>query len=283
VGYGTTVKKELLVSAIDLAFLVLGSGLALSFIALSVSKRAVGRHLSLNLYAAGLLLCDGVRVAVLQHFGLSSKTYYYTYYSSDLCLVVLRYLVILSVFDLILRNSLLRVQARRAFLGFFAIVAGMSYAIVSHNWSGPYTRLILEFQQNLYFACVVLTILLCATLSQLRLTNPVLRVFVYGLGVSAALQAGGNAAGNMLSELNLRGALSEPVWRSCAVVLGRMNTLATMSMLVLWCYALTRVTASLRATDSVEAPEPATMAEEVPSYALVPAFFRAEARKLNCF
>jgi hypothetical protein len=264
------------VSAIDLAFLVLGSCLALSFIAISVFKGVVGRHLTLNLYAAGLLLCDGGRVIILKHYGLSSKAYFYTYYSSDFCLVVLRYLVILSVFDLILRNSPLRIPARRGFLGFFAVVAGLSYAAVSHNWSSPYTALILEFQQNLYFACVVLTVLLCATLTQLRVSDPVLRTFVYGLGVSAALLAGGNALGHMLSAWNLQGALSKPVWESCDFVLGRMTMIASLSMLSLWCYALTGVRAGSPAAEAVS--EIAEVVREGPAFALAHSFFRAEVR-----
>jgi len=265
-------------SATDLAFVILGNGLALAFIALSVSKRVIGRHLLLSLYAMGLLLCDGVRWAFLRSYGFSSKPYYYVYYSSDLCLVVLRYLVILSVFDLILRNSLLRVQARRAFLGFFAIVAGMSYAVVSHNWSGPYSRLIFEFQQNLYFACVVLTVLLCVTLTQLRVTDPVLRTLVYGLGVSAALLASGNALQSVLADLTQRGTLNKAVLDSFAVVIGRMHALATVSMLALWCYALAHVKASMPITDSGEVPEPDTVTAQVPAFALAHAFLRAEVR-----
>jgi hypothetical protein len=225
-----------------------------------------------------LLLCDGVRFAFFKHYGLQSKSYFYAYYSSDLCLVVLRYLVLLSVFNLVLRNSPLWVQARRAFLGFFAVVAGMSYAMVSHNWSGPYSRLIFEFQQNLYFACVVLTVLLCATLAQLRVTDPVLRTIVYGLGVSAALLAGGNALGNVLSVLNLKAVLSESLWQSCAVLLGRMNTIATLSMLSLWCYALTRIKAGEPATAPVAVRERDGIVEEESVFGLAHAFLRAEVR-----
>jgi hypothetical protein len=232
------------VHASDLVFVIVGEVLALTFLGLSVWKRGFSRFPYLTLYAFSLLACDALRFGFLNLYGMRSKQYFYAFYYSDFWLVMLRYVVILSVFDLILRDSPFRLVARRAFFAFFAFVGVISYAYLSSNTHNFYSKLVLEFQQNLYFACVVLTVLLTVTLAHLRLTDPQLRMLVYGLGASAALQAGGYAFQNILPK---------EMQANWSAVVARLNPLATQAMLVLWCYALTGVTSPSKARDSAPA------------------------------
>jgi sorbitol-specific phosphotransferase system component IIC len=217
---------------LDLAILFVGDTLALAFLALSVWKSAFRRYLYLNLYSASILLSSGVRQAVLHSYGRRSPTYFYTYFLSDLLLAVALYAAILSIFDIILRDSPLRTKARAAFLACFGIVAVLSYFAISNSISHIYGRYIIELQQNMYFASVVLTVLLCVTLAYLRVTDPQLRVLVHALGVFAAIQAGGYALQNMLPKESF-----EAWW----AVIRRVLPLATPIMLALWCSALVRV------------------------------------------
>jgi sorbitol-specific phosphotransferase system component IIC len=221
-------------SKIDLMNVIVCDGLALAFLALGVWKGLTRRYLYLNLYCVSLLACSAARQVVLHSYGLRSTKYFYTYFQSDLVLAVVRYLAILSVFEIILRDSALRDRARRAFLACFAIVAIMSYFAISNSISHIYGRYIIELQQNMYFASVVLTFLMCIALAHLRVADPQLRVLVFGLGVFGGIQAGGYALQNMLPK-----SIFDASWD----VIRRVLPFATHIMLALWCAALIRVPA----------------------------------------
>ena len=230
-------------STVDLVLFVAVEALALTFIALSISKRSFRRYLYLNVYTAAMVGCDVGRTLSLRAFGLKSIEYFLAYYLTDFLLVVLLYMAILSVFDIVLQDSPFRAQARLAFIFFFAIVAGVSYAFVSNSRSlfNGRSILILEFQQNMYFASVVLTALMCISLVYLRVQDPQLRMVVGALGVMGALQAAQFAFSNLLPK-----EFFKPAWE----VIKFVGPVATVTMLAMWCYALTRVKAAAR----VEAP-----------------------------
>jgi hypothetical protein len=219
----------------DLLFLVSGQVLALGVIALSIWKGTFRRYSYLLIYSASLIVGDLSRLLVLRAFGLRSTEYFLAYYGVDACLVLLKYLVVFSFIQVILQDSPLRSQARVAFLCFAALVAAMSYGFtVNLAPKVFYKRLIIEFQQNMYFASVLLTVLLCLALAHLRVTNPQLRMLVCGLGVSGALQASAWALQNLVSKEALR---------SLESVTLRLGPLATVTMLALWCYAIARIPA----------------------------------------
>ncbi len=227
-----------MVDVLDYALAIGVHVLALSIIAASVWQQCVRRYLYLNLYAIGLLVLDGVRYIFLQRYGFTSKQYFLAFYGTDVVLVVLLYLLILSIFDMVFRDSPLRAQIRGALFGFLGLVAGMSYVFISNSVSHFYSHLLVEFQQNMYFASVVLTVLLCVSLAHLRVEDPQLGMLIAGLGVLAATQGGTYALQNLLSkDLFLK--LSE--------FTRRMPAVSTMVMLGLWCYALVKVPVSLRA------------------------------------
>ena len=230
----------------DLAFLFGVETLALGFVVLGVLRGTFRRYLYLYLYTAGLLACDAIRAVALRGYGLRSNEYFFAYFGSDFCLVVLKYLAIISIFEVILRESPLRTQARLAFLFLFGLVAAMSYAFISHLVISKETlffkRLTVELQQNMYFASVVLTALMCVTLAHLRLKEPQLRALVAGLGMSGALQASGWALQNLASKDHFHA-----LWG----VVRYIPPAATFTMLAIWCYALTSLPAS--AADEAEA------------------------------
>jgi len=218
---------------VDLAILFAADGLALAFVVICVWKSAFRRYLYLNLYSVSILACSAVRQVVLHAYGRLSTQYFFAYFLSDLLLAVALYMAILSVFDIILRESPLRNRAKAAFVSCFAIVAALSFFAISNSISHIYyRRFIIELQQNMYFASVVLTILLCITLAHLRVEDPQLRVLVYALGVFGGMQASGYALQNLLPKET-----SQASW----VVIRRILPLATPILLALWCSALVRV------------------------------------------
>jgi len=247
-------------SVIDVLNVVVCDGLALTFLVLSALKGLTRRYLYLNAYGASMLASSAVRQVVLHSYGFQSKQYIYAYYVSDLILTVLLYMVILSVFEIILRDSALHGKARAAFLACFAIVAAMSYFAISSSLSNHFRRYIIELQQNMYFASVVLTVLLCIALAHLRVTDPQLRIIVFGLGAYAGLQAATYAFQNMLPP-----AIFKAWWGTMRYLF----PLATEVRLALWCAALIRVPSLSQAP---------TRAEEIEAQVLEPALVHAGGR-----
>jgi hypothetical protein len=238
------------VNAYDQAVFAAVECLALAFIAIGVFRRLFSKYVYVQLYVSGLLMGDVARFLVMRAYGVRSSQYFVAYYLCDYVVVVLKYLAILSFFEIILEGSPFREIARRAFLGLFALLAVLSCGLVPN--SSP--NVLVEFQQNLHFAAVVLTAMLCVALTQLRIANPQLRMLVYGFGVSAAIQANGWALRNLISQ-----DLMKEVNR-------HLSPLAMVLMLGTWCYSLLRI------------PSTDEAAQLVPELDLIPAMSRAEAR-----
>lgn len=221
-------------NVVDLVLLFAVEALALGFVVLGVLKGTFRRYRYLCVYTGSIVACDAVRQICLRTYGWHSQEYLFSYFGSDAVLVILKYLAIISVFEIILSESPFRTQARSAFLGLFGLVAAMSYGFTSHLVISRETlflkRLIVELQQNMYFASVVLTALLCVTLAYLRVKEPQLRALVGGLGLSGALQA---------SFWALQSLVSKDHFDSLWLALRYIPPVATMSMLAIWCYALT--------------------------------------------
>jgi hypothetical protein len=222
--------------AIDLTLTYTANAMTLAFIAISVWKRCLQRYLYLNIYCLGVLICSAFRQRVLYVYGFKSPEYFYTYFLTDLLLSVMFFMAILSVFDIMLRDSPIRTQARVAFVICFAVVATLSYFAISNSISQFYKHYIIEFQQNIKFTSVVLTTLMCIGLAHLRVKDPRLRVLVSGLGALAGMQAAFYALQGIL-QTNL----SEQNYAAASEILRRIPPLACITMLGLWCSALVRV------------------------------------------
>jgi len=233
------------VSVIDRILFIGCDALVVAFVALSVYKGRFRRYLWLGLYTCAILAGNEVRRFFLAEYGVKSSKYFYAYYGSDFFIVVLKCVAVISVFEIILTDSPFRTVARSAFLIFFGLVAAISYALISHSVAHFYSRLIIDFQQNMYFVSVLLTVLLCVTLAHLRVADPQLRILVYGLGASAALQTCNWALQRLLPEV---------VARASWGVLQYIIPTATVAMLSLWCYALIRIPSMAEAIEQSEEP-----------------------------
>src|ERR1022692_1998797 len=119
------------VNALDIGFLVTGQLLAVGFLLASIYRGVFRRYLFLNLYVASMVAADGARQVFLHFYGVRSDEYFYAYFGSDFCIVVLKYVAIISIFEVILQESPLRAQARAAFLVFFGLVGAIAYAFIS--------------------------------------------------------------------------------------------------------------------------------------------------------
>ena len=168
---------------------------------------------------------------MLRLHGLASRQYYYVYWSTDFLLVIAAFFLVCLFF----RRACLHEEkmwrfVRLLLLFIFILVMGISCLTFSRNYSHLFTYFIIEFNQNLYFACLVLNTLLYLLLQQIDSADDQLGLLVCGVGIQFA----GPAATLALLHLTTGEALpSRWVPLPCA--------LCTLGMLLVWAYAIVHV------------------------------------------
>ena len=113
----------------------------------------------------------------------------------------------------------------------FVLVAGISVLVLARNLSALFPYFIYEFNQNLYFACLVLNTLLYFTLLQIESTDDRLGLLVCGVGIQFAGPAATLALVHLTQEA-----------KHFALFLNSLVIpLCTLAMLLVWSYAIMRV------------------------------------------
>jgi hypothetical protein len=189
------------------------------------------RLLGLSLYVAGLLLIDVVgRPLVLYRYGLTSREYAYTYWLSDALLALTAFALICALFYRACADEPKIWHVARLVLAFaFILVLGVSLLSLSSHFDELVTRFVVEFEQNLYFTCLVLNTLLFLLLQQTNSADEELRLLVCGMGIQFA----GPAASYALVHLT--------PGQSYAIELNSfLVPVFTMGMLLIWFYAVAR-------------------------------------------
>ena len=116
----------------------------------------------------------------------------------------------------------------RLFLLFvFVLVVGVSGLCFSRNYNNLFTDFIIEFNQDLYFACLVLNTLLYLLLQYIESIDDQLVLLVCGVG----LQFAGPAASLALLHITR----SEPFVQSLT---RSFMPLCSFGMLLVWAYAI---------------------------------------------
>lgn len=196
------------------------------------------RLTSVSAYLLALLLIDGAgRGYVLHHFGLKSIEYFYTYWLTDVALTLGAFLLVCTFFH---RASAIQEEKMwrfvRLFLVFvFVLVLGISAFSLSRNYDHLFSRFIVEFQQNLYFTCLVLNTLLYIMMQQMETADDELGLLVCGMG----LQFAGPAASFALKFLTPSIGFTESL-------MDFIGPLCTLGMLLTWFYAVTRLPKAAR-------------------------------------
>lgn len=181
-------------------------------------------------YVTSLLAAGAGRTYFLHSYGLKSPRYGYIYWTSDAALVLAAFAVVCVLFYRASAHeekiwSFVRVTLVAVFLG---VLAFSINSLHSHK-DQLFTRFIVEFSQNVYFACLVLITLLYILMQQLGSTDDELGFLVCGMGIQFA----GPAASLALFHLTS----GEQMVRSLT---GFIIPVCTLAMLVIWLYALTR-------------------------------------------
>lgn len=125
-----------------------------------------------------------VRSYTLQRFGLTSSQYGYCYWTTDLFLVLAAFAVVSSFFRRACseKNEMWR-HVRLLLVTVLFLVFGLSAFSLLHHTGGIFTRFIIEFQQNLYFACLVLNTLLYLLVIKMEVADDRLGMLSCGLGI----------------------------------------------------------------------------------------------------
>jgi hypothetical protein len=203
------------------------AGLVLYLVRSSEWKRLGG----VGLYLASLLVAGPGRVYAVHKYGVASREYFYVYWSTDFLLVISAFLLVGFLFRRACREEEKLWRFVRLLLVFvFVLVVGISGLVFSRNYSHLFNRFVVEFNQNLYFTCLVLNTLLYLLLQYIESTDDQLALLVCGVGIQFA----GPAATFALLHLTT----GETFARSLSYF---MIPLCTLGMLLVWAYAIVRV------------------------------------------
>lgn len=184
-------------------------------------------------YAAAMFVTDAARSYVLFRYGLSSNQYALFYWISDVLLVLGAFFLVCLLFRLACHGHLHLWNSLRIILTtVFVLVLGISLLSLSKNFANLFPTFIVEFQQNLYFTCLVLNTLLYILITRIDPADEQLSLVVCGLG----LQFAAPAANLALVYLTKGSTYGESLFSYLA-------PLCTLGMLLVWLYAVVRVPA----------------------------------------
>lgn len=212
-------------------------GLEFSLFIYMLLKGQVRRLAGLCLYVIIFIVADGLgRPYILYRYGYLSHQYRLFYWLTDVVLTLAAFLLICSFF----RRACANDRKTWHFLRFglvlvFFMVLGVSLHSLWHNQSQLFNgTFMVGFQQDLYFACLVLTTLLYLIMQRSNGQDAQLSMLVSGMGIQYA----GPAANFSLMYLMHGGSYTEPM-------LSYIMPICTFGMLMTWFYAVARLERSL--------------------------------------
>jgi hypothetical protein len=183
-----------------------------------------------SFYLISLLVVELTRAYVLHAYGYASRQFSYAYWTTDFLLVMSLFVLVCLFF----RRACLHQEKLWRFvrlLLFFVLVmlVGISGVSFLRNYRHlPY--IIVGFNQNLYFTCLVLNTLLYLLLQQIESTDDQLGLLVCGVGIQFAGPAATFALLHLTAVEHFAESLNSLVMRLC-----------TFGMLLVWGYAVVHV------------------------------------------
>jgi hypothetical protein len=189
------------------------------------------RRRGVGLYLTSLLVAEVGRAYAVHEYGVQSPQYFYVYWGTDFLLVISAFLLVFLFF----RRACVREEKMwhyiRLLLGFvFALVVGISALSISRNHNHLFTYFTIEFNQNLYFTCLVLNTLLYLLLQYIESVDDQLALLVCGVGIQFAGPAATLALLHLTAGERFAQSLTTSVMRLC-----------TLGMLLVWAYAIVHV------------------------------------------
>lgn len=196
----------------------------------SLFRREFTRYIFLNLYMLFVAFLTVGAYICIHKFGFASPQYCYYYYYSDSLTYILMYFVIIQFYQQVFREMKVGPYIRQGAALFLVLMALFSFLVVHQNRDRMTTRFVVELEQNLNFAEVVLTYVLWGAIVKLRETRARLVQLVLALGISYSGTAVDYALRNLFRfpGLSLR-------------VLHLVPTLLATWLPLAWAYTFTKV------------------------------------------
>jgi len=199
------------------------------YVAWSTQRR---RLAAVALYLCCMLAADQVRALVLHGYGWDSREYGYVYWTTDFLLVIASFLLVCYFFRRACTHQGKLWVFLRLSLGLvFVLVVGVSALSFLGNYNSLLSSSYLaEFNQNLYFTCLVLNTMLFLMLQHFESTDEQLGLLVCGVGIQFA----GPAASMALYHLTTGETLARSLVSFTVPV-------CTLGMLLVWAYTIVYV------------------------------------------
>ncbi|MGH9397054.1 MAG: hypothetical protein ACRD18_09430 [Terriglobia bacterium] len=209
----------------------LGYALEVGLIAVIVWRKRWKDLSAFSLYVVSFVLADVLlRPVTFALYGGSSWQYKQCYWFTDIALTLGAFLLICLFFRRACsERKALWSQIRTTLSAVFAIIIIISYLSLSEHYNHLFGRFIVDLQQNLYFACLVLNTVLYLILQNKDSEDGVLSLLVCGLGIEFA----GPAAGMALMYLT-------PGGRVAGAINPLIDQLCNIGMFCVWIYAVAR-------------------------------------------
>jgi hypothetical protein len=171
------------------------------FVVCAFYRREFLRYLPLNLY---MLLCGVANFGLYvcnRDFGVHSREYFYSYYSSDILLSLLMYCVIAELFGRVFEATSVCRYIRGAAVILLGFTALFAYISALHATDHLTTQFVVELEQDLNFVGVVLIYVLWGAVIKLRESRVRLVQVILALGVYFSAIAGAYALRNLFPTL----------------------------------------------------------------------------------
>jgi hypothetical protein len=190
---------------------------------------------SVWVYVISLLAVDALlRPYFLYRYGFNSDAFGYCYWLTDVLLALEAFGLLCIFFRRACTENTWHFL--RLFLALvFVSVAAISYLSISHHYHNydHLHKFIYEFEQNLFFTCLVLNALLYIMLQQIGSADEQLGLLVCGMGIQFAGPTSGLALVHLTSAYHL---------------FDHVGPVCTLGMLLIWTYAVRRLPTPKEAT-----------------------------------
>lgn len=211
----------------DLVVAALGVVFSLGTVGVCLYCRSFLRYLALNLYLLAIVGFILGGSYVISTFGYESYQYRYFYYTGDAIANIVGFVLIGTLFDRLLRESIFHKYVRPTLMISFLLIVAVSARFLSGNLDRFYSRFVYEFQQNIYFVGVLLTFLLWISMNYLQAESRRFVLVVSGLGIYFSSHAANYAMQYLFPVLG--------------PILTKVPPLAYNFMVLLWFYSFWRV------------------------------------------
>jgi len=199
-----------------------------SFVACALWRREFLRYLPLNLYMLLCAVANGGLYICSRDFGVHSREYFYSYYSSDIVLSLLMYAVVAELFSRVFETTDFRRYIRGAALILLGLTALFAFVSVRSEGQEFTKHFVVELEQDLNFVGVVLMYVLWGAVIKLRETRIRVVQVVLALGVYFSAVAGAYALRNLFPSLEFS-------------VLQWLPPMSALWLVAAWTYTFARV------------------------------------------